>query len=101
MYSSGCKIRDQSAWYFLTFTVVGCIDVFSRKIYRDIIIESFKFCQENKGLQMGSFVIMSNPIHVIWQAKDENLSDLIRDFKTFTSKEIYRQIHAEVECRKE
>ncbi|WP_312767230.1 transposase [Epilithonimonas sp.] len=32
------------------------------------------------------YVIMSNHIHLIVQSKDGNLSELIRDFKKFTSK---------------
>ncbi len=46
------KIYDQSQAYYLTFTVVKWVDVFSRKIYKDIIIESLKHCQKNKGLNI-------------------------------------------------
>ena len=35
---------------------------------------------------------MSNHCHLIVRAKNENLSDIIRDFKKFTSKAIYRAI---------
>lgn len=35
------QISDQDQAYFLTFQVVGWADIFSRKIYRDIIIDSF------------------------------------------------------------
>lgn len=91
--ADGYKIRDQDAYHFLTFTVVGWIDIFSRQCYRDIIINSFKYCQEHKGLKIGAWVIMSNHIHVIWKAQHNNLSDVIRDFKTFTSKAISKQIN--------
>ena len=32
--TAGYKIRNQAATHFLTFTVVGWIDIFSRKRYR-------------------------------------------------------------------
>ncbi|QQR98213.1 MAG: hypothetical protein IPK18_01350 [Sphingobacteriales bacterium] len=35
-----------------TFAVVGWIDVFTRVIYRDIIVESLKYCQVEKGLNL-------------------------------------------------
>ncbi len=60
MYRRGYEIRDQEACYYLTFQVVGWADVFTRKRYRDIVIDSFKYCQENKGLKIYSWVIMSN-----------------------------------------
>ena len=98
--ADGYKIRDQSAIHFLTFTVMGWIDIFNRQCYRDIIIESFQFCRSHKQLRIGAFVIMSNHVHVIWQAGKENLSDVIRDFKTFTSKSILKHIESDAESRK-
>ena len=46
----GHKITDQQGIHFLTFTTVGWVDVFTRKAYRDIIIDSLKYCIEEKGL---------------------------------------------------
>jgi putative transposase len=99
-YAEGFKIRNQSATHFLTFTIVGWIDIFSRQRYRDIIIDSFIYCQQYKQLQIGAYVIMSNHIHVIWTAPNNNLSDIIRDFKTYTSKAITSSIIDEPESRR-
>ena len=99
--SGGYRIRNQGAWHFLTFSIVGWIDVFSRKCYRDLIMGSFMFCQEKKGLEIGAYVIMSNHLHLIWRAKNENLSDIVRDFKTHTSKAITKAIEEENESRRE
>jgi putative transposase len=100
-FAGGYTIRDQAATHFLTFTIIGWIDLFSRQRYRDIIIESFAFCRKNKGLQIGAFVIMSNHIHVKWTALNGTLSDIIRDFKTYTSKAMFESILKEPESRKE
>ena len=99
--TEGFKIRNQGAPHFLTFTVVGWIDIFTRQRYRDIIIESLLFCQKKKGLQIGAYVIMSNHIHSILTAHNYNLSDIIRDFKTYTSKAITKSIETEPESRRE
>jgi REP element-mobilizing transposase RayT len=77
--------------YFLTLQVVGWAAIFTRQFYRDIIIDSFVFCRKSRGLKVYSYVIMSNHIHCIVSAND-NLSDVIRDLKKFTDKEILKAI---------
>lgn len=80
------KIRDQEKLYFISFAVVNWIDVFSRKDYRDILIESLEYCKGNKGLELYAYVIMSNHVHLIIGTEGENkLQDIIRDFKKYTS----------------
>lgn len=79
------KIHNQKGLYFLTLTTVGWIDIFTRAIYRDILVESLNYCIKEKGLVVYGYVIMSNHIHLIAQSESEtqSLSDIIRDFKSF------------------
>jgi putative transposase len=98
--AEGYKIRDQAATHFLTFTIMGWIDIFSRQVYRNIILESMEYCRQNKRLKIGAYVIMSNHIHTIWTAEQNNLSDIVRDFKTHTSKAISNAIQIENESRR-
>ena len=103
MDRKGYVIRDQQAIYFLTFTLVGWIDIFTRQAYRDIVIESFKYCQLKKGLHLHAYVIMSNHVHLI-ASVDEGftVSDFIRDCKKFTSTRITDAIaNSGVESRRE
>ena len=86
--STGYRIKDQEAAYFLTFRVVYWIDVFTRKNFRDILIDSLNYCQTNKGLEVFAFVIMSNHMHMLVRSATGNLSTTIRDFKKYTSKKI-------------
>ena len=65
MDSDGYKIRDQSKPHFITLTVVGWIDAFTRKRYKDALIESLNYCIENKGLVVFGYVIMSNHVHLL------------------------------------
>lgn len=86
MSDRGFQIRDQYAVHFITCSVVEWVDVFTRKIYADILVDSLKFCQENKGLNIHSWCIMSNHIHLIISTNGiTQLSDVIRDFKKFSS----------------
>lgn len=100
-FSDGYKIRNQGATHYLTFTIEGWIDLLTRKIFKDLILESFLYCQKNKNLQIHAFVMMSNHIHTIWTATDNNLSDIIRDFKTHTSKSFIKIIVESAESRRE
>jgi len=43
-------------------------------------------------LEIFGWVIMSNHCHLIIRATNNNLSDIIRDFKKFTAKEIVKSI---------
>ncbi len=97
----GYIIRDQTLPYYITATVVDWIDIFTRQTYRDSIIESLDYCIKNKGMILYGYVIMSNHIHLIIQSEDGKLSDLIRDFKKFTAKNILDKIQAVPESRKE
>ena len=88
--------------FFITITTVGWIDVFSRLNQKYNIINALNYCQKNKGLEIYSFVIMSNHIHLLCKATDGFiLSDVIRDFKKFTSKKIIETIINESESRRE
>ncbi len=92
MNDGGYKIRNKEGAYFITFAVVEWVDVFTRKEYRDIIVESIKYCQKEKGLILHAWCIMSNHIHMAISAKNNNISDILGDFKKFTSKQIFRAI---------
>lgn len=95
------QIQDQFRPYFLTFQVVGWADIFSRKVYRDIVVDSLKYCRKEKHLLVFAYVIMTNHVHVIFQSEIGKLSDTIRDFKKFTSKAIFKEIDTSgIESRK-
>jgi putative transposase len=78
--------------YFLTMTIVGWIDLFTRKDYAYFVLDNMAYCQKNKGLEIYCYCLMSNHFHLIASAEKGILSDLIRDYKTFTSKELYKMI---------
>jgi REP element-mobilizing transposase RayT len=87
------NIRDQEKLYFVTFTVIEWIDLFTRQEYRDIFIDSLRYCQENKGLDLCAYCIMSSHIHMILGRSGESkLEDIIRDIKKFTSVKIVETI---------
>lgn len=96
------KARNPQGIYFITITVVDWLDLFTRPVYKHIIVDSIKYCQENKGLVVYGYVLMTSHIHMIVKAAFENeLSEVIRDFKTFTSKKLIEAIIEYPESRRE
>jgi len=87
------KFLNPDGLFFVTLTVVNWLDVFVKYSYRDIIVDNLKYCQENKGLLIHSWVIMTNHIHmIISRNKEPKCEEILRDFKKFTTKEIIREI---------
>ncbi|GAA4847947.1 transposase [Algivirga pacifica] len=88
------KIHESDYPYFLTFTIVGWIDLFTRRCYADLMVESLQHCQENKGLKVGGWCIMSSHLHLILYTEDNQpLEGIIRDLKAYTAKEIWKTLN--------
>ena len=87
--------------YYLTLTVVDWVDVFTRPAYKHLLLDSIRYCQKEKGLELYAWCLMSNHLHLIASAKeDASLSDVLRDFKKFTNKAIISAIQQEPESRR-
>ena len=56
------------------------------------MLDSIRHCQKEKGLLVHAWCIMSNHLHLVISAKNNDLSDILRDFKKFTSKKIISTI---------
>ncbi|HYF70308.1 MAG TPA: transposase [Ohtaekwangia sp.] len=88
------KIRDEDKLYFVTFTVINWLDVFTRNEYKDIFIDSLKYCQKNKGLEVCAYCIMTSHIHmIIGRNQEASLAGIIRDIKKYTSVKIIEAIN--------
>ena len=73
--STGYQIKEQEELHYVTLQIVKWIDIFTRQIYRDIIIENLRFCQMNKGLEIYAYVIMSNHVNLLIRSSIGKLSD--------------------------
>ncbi|SDF35965.1 REP element-mobilizing transposase RayT [Mucilaginibacter pineti] len=96
------RVRNLEEIYFVTFTIVDWIDVFTRPVYKQLIIDSLAYCQQQKGLEIYAYCLMSNHLHLLVSARHPNkLTDIIRDFKKHTNKQLIKLITDEDESRKE
>lgn len=100
--NSKYKVGEDAIPHFVTFSVVGWIDVFSREQYKELFVESLKYCQEKKGMVLHAWVIMTNHLHLIISSNDNKLEHIVRDLKKFTIKQIIKAIQENnTESRKE
>ncbi|SOD20357.1 REP-associated tyrosine transposase [Pedobacter xixiisoli] len=97
------KFGDNRLPHFITFAVVNWIDVFTRERYKELVVDSLKFCIKEKGLNLHAWVIMSNHVHLIASAREGfELVNIIRDLKKYTSKMIISSIESnQQESRKD
>ena len=84
------QLSDQV--YFITFTVHNWYYLFDRHNRFEILEQSFVYCQKQKHLEIFAFVFMLNHLHFI--ARAPNIIGVIRDLKTFLSKELQKNMIA-------
>ena len=84
--STKYKFVDNTAVYFTTATVVGWSDVFTREIYKTILLDSIRHCQFSQGLVIHAWVLMTNHLHTICSCKEgKDLGSIWRNIKSFTA----------------
>lgn len=78
--------------YYLTMTVEGWIDLFTRKEFAEFIEVILNYSIEKKGLEVFSYCIMPSHLHLIARTLDYNISEWLRNYKGFTSRKLFEMI---------
>ena len=100
--STKYKATIRGKIYFITITTVNWVDLFTRLEQRMVLVNALNFCSTNKGFEIYAYCIMPSHIHLMCRVQDEDLmSNLMRDFKKYTSKKIIETIINEKESRRE
>jgi len=63
--STRYKFIENASVYFTTSTVAGWADVFTREIYKTILLDSIRHCQQSQGLKIHAWVLMTNSARMI------------------------------------
>lgn len=80
---------EETSYYYSTCTIIDWLPIFQEDKYFKAIIESLKYCRIHKGLFIFVFVIMPTHLHLVTSnEEDTTLSDIMRDFRQFTSRSI-------------
>ncbi len=87
---------DPDNLYFVTTKAERHAHVFKRESIIRIILNSLHFLRTSGRMKLFIFVIMPNHIHLIGKFNREYTpSDMMRDFKRHTARQIIRQLQAE------
>ena len=83
--------------YFVTAAIVGRKKILSDPAIAGIVLETLDFLRKEGRMRLFSYVIMPEHLHLIvlpleYNGKKQTISDLMRDFKKFTSKRIIEKL---------
>ncbi|HEU5052670.1 MAG TPA: transposase [Hanamia sp.] len=96
------RFGDPGKLHFISFAVVYWIDLFVRNEYREVLIESWKYCQEQKDLEIYGWCIMTSHVHMIIGSRGRDLDKIVGEMKSFTSRNLRKEISSNpAESRKE
>ncbi len=91
--SRNYKFYNPEDIYFVSFSVVEWLDVFTRMEYKNILLDSLAYCRKEKGMVIYAWCIMTNHIHLVFSSQSDRKPELLLgDFKRFTSKAIVKAI---------
>ncbi|WP_312175239.1 transposase [Chryseobacterium sp.] len=63
--SRNYKFHNPEGLYFVSFAVVGWLNVFIKDKYIELLLKSLRFCQKNKGMEIHAWCIMPNHVHLV------------------------------------
>ena len=75
--------------YFVTFTITNWVVLFIRNECKEIVLNSIRFCQEDKDLEVYGWVMMTSHLHLIIGSKGIALSNIMRDLKRHSSEMLH------------
>ncbi len=86
------RFHNKSGLYFVSFATVNWIDVFTRQLYFDVLVDSVNYCRAKKGMELYAYCFMPSHIHLIFRSSKNQPMELLRDFKKHTAKRVIAAI---------
>ncbi len=93
MGRSRYKVYEPTHPHFITLTVLHWIPLFTNTKSVDILLESFRYLQQNDNLKIYSYVILENHLHLV--ASSNDIVKTIKKFKSFTAKKLLELLQKE------
>ena len=86
MGKSRYQFKELNKPYFLTLTVCGWQPIFTQPETVQIILNSWKYLQQESNFKLYGYVILENHIHLI--AQSDNIQTDLQRFKSYTARQI-------------
>ena len=82
--------------YYVTIVVYGRLTIFTHPAYIIPLLDSLNYYRNKHRFKLLGYVVMPDHLHLlIWPYGESTMSDIMRDFKRFTSGRIARQAQVE------
>ena len=90
------RFRIQGHVYYITTVVYKRLPIFTRPSFIIPLIDSLNFYRYKQEYKLLGYAILPDHVHlIIWPYGKPTVSDIMRDYKKFTSTRIVRQAEAE------
>ena len=86
MPRSRYRISNNTAPHFLTATVNHWLPIFTRTETVNIVLDSWRYLQQQAGMEIYAYVILENHLHLV--ATSDDLSHDMQRFKSYSAKRI-------------
>lgn len=83
---------DYDKLFMVTLSVVAWVNVFSERNYIDVVLDSLRFCQRERGLDVYGYVIMTNYLCLLTLQRQGQLGKVLGRFKSYTAKQILKLV---------
>jgi len=93
MPRSRYRVMHEQYPHFMTATVNNWLPIFTHPETVNIVLDSWRFLQQDSGFEIFGYVILENHLHLI--ARSQNLSRDLQRFKSYTAKEILAYLQAQ------
>jgi putative transposase len=96
------KPTPLEACHFLTLNVVDRIDVFTRPAYKKVITDALNHFIDMHGLAVYAWCLMTNHLHLLIKTREGyGPAWFERDFKKFTTPDVFKAIEMEADLRRD
>jgi putative transposase len=84
------RLFEEEYPYFLTSTVVAWLPIFAHPPFVEILFDSWRFLQRERGVHIFGYVVLENHLH--WIAAADDLSEEVGRFKSYTARRIIDEL---------
>jgi putative transposase len=95
--SRNYKFHNKEGIYFVTFAVIDWIDLFTRQVYSDIVVDALDYSRKFNGMVINGWCLMPSHVHLIFAVRENNPEKILGRLKEFTSKKIRKEIESNPE----
>ena len=91
--SRNYKFHNPDGAFFVSFAVVDWLDVFTKNEYKNILLDNLTYYQQNCGMEIYAWCIMTNHMHLVFRCHDDFQPQLVLgNYKRITSKRLVEAI---------